>query len=140
MKLNLVRIFIPDFATYWDQIKGKLENACARSGGRYSVKTELAAFETGDRQWWVAVDDENRVWAFAITEMIVFPTGLRAGCIVMGTGHQREEWQGMRKDIEAWFTSEGCELSQTYARKGWAKEFTEYSYTHVILEKRLENM
>lgn len=132
--MNLVRVTPENFAALWNEIKPLLENCCARSRGRFSADTSVQAMVECRWQFWVGIG-EGSVQVFAATEMLRFPTGLLAGNIIMTTGKKRSEWKHLIDDLAIWFKDQGCEIQQTLARKGWARELPDFDMTHVLLER-----
>ena len=53
------------------------------------------------------------------------------------TGHHREKWQHLIKNIEKFAWDNKCDSMELIARPGWQKVLSRFGYnrTHVLLEK-----
>lgn len=136
--MKLVQIPIESLDGTWPLVREHIVTACERSNGRFSEDTTYALCKSGDWQLWVVWDDEaRRHMATITTKLSEFPTGMRAGEIIICTGVERNRWIDLIDDLEAWARANGAEVMQTLARKGWVKNLTSYFMSHVMLEKRL---
>jgi hypothetical protein len=56
------------------------------------------------------------------------------------TGHHREKWQHLIKDIEKFANHNDCDKMELIARPGWEKVLRNFRYkkSHVLLEKQLK--
>jgi hypothetical protein len=74
-----------------------------------------------------------------ITEIIQRPL-IKCCHISIMTGHHREKWQHLIKDIEVWAALNNCDKMELIARPGWEKILKNFKYSksHVLLEKPLK--
>lgn len=123
----------------WPLAAPMLVPAIARSSGRFSLKTIYEECLSGDQQLWLVWDPDSRLpKATVVTQIIPYPTGLKVLDVVAVAGEDRKKWTALLSQLEAWASSKGCKLVQLVARRGWAKELSEYDMTHILLEKVLD--
>jgi hypothetical protein len=122
----------------WPIVQKWVQEATERSNGRYDEPSIIIGLMEGRYQLWTVWDeDRKKVKAVVVTQLLVYPTDLKAVDIIVVTGKYREDWKHLIKDLEAYAQDEGCELVQAFARPGWQKELADYKMSHVLLEKRL---
>jgi hypothetical protein len=124
----------------WPLVDKYIKDATARSNGRHSPMTVFNGVFNEIYELWLVINDEadNRVKACIVTQGVTYPTGMKALEIIIAAGDSRKEWAHMVVEtLEEWAIERGCNLLEIFALKGWAREFTEYKLTHVVLEKWL---
>lgn len=115
-----------------------LEKASVLSSGRFEPGHILDFIKSGQWGLWLIWDEEaKQPKAVVVTEILTFPSGLKAANIVFCIGQGRKEWVHLLGELEAWAEQQGCSLFQMWARKGWVRDFKDYKLTHVLLEKVL---
>lgn len=96
--------------------------------------SEFAGIEkqvlAGDQLLWLAISDH--IEAAATTHL-----SNNVCTIVACSGHQRERWLPLFRQIENYAKAEGCRCIRIYGRKGWERVLDGYRVEHVILEKAL---
>lgn len=115
-------------------IEARVAEACASSNGRYEPRH---VFDFGVRalwQIWLVVDDDRIVFVGA-TELVRYPTGLKALAWRFGVGDGRQNWQHLMAGVLAWARSEGCKIAEGCFRKGWRRVFTDWRHTHEFIER-----
>lgn len=127
----------PDEVPIWDpHVWSFIESACARSHGRYAPQHIMEWARTGEWQIWVVLEGGAVSFVFG-TEVILFPTGMKAIAFRFGTGHNREHWQHRIDDVLAWGKAQGCDMAEGVFRKGWRRVLPGWNHTHKFLEKAL---
>ena len=89
------------------------------SMGRYSLVSVFDSLLSRDMQLWCAVED--KVIAAAITQINVWPTGLKTASVVLVGGRDMGKWVYMMNDIEEWAAQNGCVLITASGRPGWKR-------------------
>lgn len=117
----------------WPEVADWIAEACASMKGRYSPGDVLDALLSKDWQLWLARKDGKTV-ACCVTQIVNYPRK-RYGRINIGCGAGREDWQHFRHTLEEWAKAHGCHGMETDARPGWERVFTDYTKTHVFLER-----
>lgn len=117
----------------WPLIVTRIAKACKTTRGRYDETDVYRFVESKDWQLWIALDG-NDIAAICCTEIINYPRKkyLR---ICIGTGKNRKQWQDLRYDLESFARANQCDGMESIARKGWLKIFTDYTQSHVFIEK-----
>ena len=89
-------------------------------------------------QLWILWDkeDKNQYYGVVVTEILQRPLKRCLNIRIM-TGHHREKWQHLIKNIEKFAWDNKCDSMELIARPGWQKELSKFGYnrTHVVLEK-----
>lgn len=133
-----LKLLAPDEVRAWEgRLWPYFHGVCARSRGRYEPQHFLNWAITGEWQIWLALDGTD-IRAVCGTEVIVFPTGVKAIAFRFCTGSGREDWQPHVDTILAWGKSRGCVLSEGVFRKGWMRVLDGWSFSHVFLERTLD--
>lgn len=121
----------------WDSIKDRLQSAINSANGRFTIEDARKYLEEKDWVLWCSVRDK-KIEAIAITEVLQYRR--KKMCMVrIMTGENYANWIGLEKGIADWAKSVGCDGMEAIARKGWAKVFTEYEFTHVYLERMFDD-
>lgn len=103
----------------WDEARALLAPALDGSLGRYdsgSVFEELAA---GRMQLWCVW--EGGMIAAIVTQINIWPTGMKTVRLVAAGGVAMEKWIHMMDIIEAWARHHDCRLLEVGGRAGWRK-------------------
>lgn len=137
--MKLQRIHPTVLEGIWPLVDKYVREATSRSAGRYDVASIFNGIFDERFQLWVVLDTEkdNRVRACIVTQLLQYPTGLRAADIIIATGESRKEWIHLYPELEDWARDQDCGLFQMFARKGWAREFPSHKLSHVLLERAL---
>lgn len=131
--MRFIQVAPHNLVSVWAEVTPWLERALKRNT-RYDVDDVKGLIFNGSFQLWLAVDSE--IQAVCVTELLQYPQEKWARVLIL-TGRKRGAWQGIYKDtIEKWAKAEKCTGVESFARKGWARVFKDYSLTHVMLEKR----
>ena len=136
--MKLVQIPPETARDVWPLVHSQIDDSAKRSNGRFTTESILEEIEEGRQQLWVIWDEDGRsVRAVGVTQLIIYPSGMKVADVVILAGEGRKDWKHLVEVAEDWARREGCGLFQMYARKGWAKEMKDYKLSHVLLEKRL---
>lgn len=130
--MTFTGILHTEIESVWPEVRPFIASACERMSGRMDEEDVKRFLLSGDMQLWVNRKEE--ITAVCVTEVINYPKK-KACRIFIGTGKNRRDWQNYRWVIEEWARSQGCDGMESFARKGWARIFTDYKSTHIILEK-----
>ena len=113
---------------------GALQLMADRCNGRYTLDDYIDHINKTLMQLWVAIDDDNNIWATAVSQIVQYPQRKAiqtVGCV----GKNWREWYDLRLGIEEWGKTQGCDLAQGIAPRKWAPTFGDYKETHVLYEK-----
>lgn len=133
----LARLFgIPfnEVESRWEEAWEHLSPAVERSLGRYDEDAILKALLRRDMQLWLAVSD--RTIAAAVTQINVWPTGMRTCRIVLAGGKEMDRWVYMMDLISEWARLQDCRYMELGGRPGWERVF-DWKKTAVELVKDL---
>lgn len=110
-----------------------LEDAVNSSNGRILLRDVYQFLKEKDLVLWVSLRDK-KIEAIACTEIIQHAR--KKMCMVrILTGKDYANWLHLEKGIAKWAESIGCAGMEAIARKGWAKKFTDYEFSHIFLER-----
>ena len=78
----------------------------------------------------------TQYYGVVVTEILQRPLKKCLNIRIM-TGHHRDKWQHLIKNIEQFAWDNKCDSMELIARPGWQKVLSRYGYnrTHVLLEK-----
>ena len=132
-----------DIMEYIEQLEPIMADVCTRSYGKFTPASLLKMVAEDLHQWWV-VASEGELIAFVVTEVLTYPTGLKAGnVLIVAAGDpqnsKRREWFHLVGVLEEWARKEGCQHMQTLCRPGWEKALRAHGFkkTHLQMEKAL---
>jgi len=103
------------------------------TGGRLSPETVFAFLTMGQFQLWLVTDTETR--CAAVSEIAVYPTGLRALRVLILGGEDLGRWVKLWNIAEQWAAERGCVKAETVGRKGWTEVLADWTQTKVHMEK-----
>lgn len=112
-----------------------IENVAERSRGRMNADDIKGFVLSGLMNLWIILED-GKPLAMVLGETIQFPR-LKEYRLVACVGEHKDKWLPLLADIEEWARSTGCTAISAVARKGWAKSLSNYTLTHVYLERAL---
>ena len=142
--IHLVGIPKDKIEASWNRVEQSITEALIRSGGYANSNHFKEWCIEGKCQLWILWNseepvDQKKYYGVVVTELIQRP--LQKCChIRIMTGHHREKWQHLIKEIEKFAQQNNCDKMELIARPGWQKILDKYNYyrTHVVLEKNLK--
>ncbi len=117
----------------WPQVKDRLQAAVETANGRLDLVDLYRFLRAKDLVLWVSIRDKT-IEAVAVTEIIQHAKK-KMCCVRIMTGENYANWIGLEQGIADWAKSIGCDGMEATARKGWAKVFKHYDFTHIFLER-----
>ncbi len=120
----------------WPLVKDRLQAAVLTANGRLDLLDLYKFLREKDLVLWVSVRDK-KIEALAVTEIILHPKKKMCSVRIM-TGEDYANWVGLEQGIADWAQSIGCSGMESIARKGWAKVFKHYEFTHIFLERMFD--
>ena len=120
----------------WKEASVLLEPAVNRSLGRYDLNSLHAALLHREMQLWCVWD--RVMIAAVLTQMNVWPTGMKTARVVMAGGMYMKKWTHMMDLIEQWAKANGCKYLEAGGRPGW-KKVLGWKQTAVELVKDLSD-
>lgn len=105
----------------WKHVRGYLEPAIEKSGGRWRPEYVLTALISGRMTLWVVSNDESRVVGAYITQVCHYPEKVMLAVHFLG-GAGFAEWltDGMVQ-LKMYALAQGCHGVEMNARKGFIK-------------------
>ena len=133
-------VYIPNdlVDSAWKNVEKDIADALARSNG-YALAANIKQWIKDKKmQLWILWDkeDKNQYYGVVVTEILQRPLKRCLNIRIM-TGHHRDKWQHLIKNIEKFACDNKCDSMELIARPVWQKELSRYGYqrTHVVLEK-----
>jgi hypothetical protein len=133
-------VYIPNdlVDSAWKNVEKDIADALARSNG-YALAANIKQWIKDKKmQLWILWDkeDKNQYYGVVVTEILQRPLKRCLNIRIM-TGHHRDKWQHLIKNIEKFAWDNKCDSMELIARPGWQKDLSKYGYqrTHVVLEK-----
>ena len=122
----------------WSVVYPMLAPAITRSNGRYTEATIYRDCIGGQYALWLVMNG-GPIGAL-VTQVVVWPSGLREAMFVVVGGQDHQDWMHQMKVLENWAISQGCERINVSGRPGWEKAICElpgWKKTGVEMEKDL---
>lgn len=117
----------------WPHVKDMLQSAVDSANGRWALADIKRFLHEKDLVLWTSLR-EGKIEAVAITEIVQHSR--KKMCMVkVLTGKDYANWVQLESGIAAWAESIGCAGMEAIARKGWARVFKNYDFTHILLER-----
>ena len=122
---------------WWPMVEPILQRATRRSKGRYDTAYLRKALDDRKAQLWLWVRG-GRPQAVAVTETVIYPTGLKECRVVAIAGQGMRDWIGHLRGIEGWARSQGCRAMLLEGRLGWKRALPkDYTLHNVAMRKEL---
>ena len=125
----------------WPSVRGFIAAALDREGSARYVPADVLELVLGNKaRLWVSWNpDKHEIEAAAVTDIIVFPRGIKELRIWLVGGRNMRAWvEEMRDMIEAYARANGCTYLSGSMRKGWIRVGGEgWRQSGVTFEKRL---
>ncbi len=134
--LNFGCVKPQDIDAIWPMIRRYVDDACQSSNGRYEASHIKDFARSGVLQIWVAADGA-KAHSVGATELVTYPTGVKALVWKFAVGESREEWLRFMDIVKAWAKAEGCALVEGGFRRGWRRILVGFTHTHDFLETKL---
>ena len=122
----------------WPTAYPLLAEAIERSNGRYTEATVYRDCLAGQYSLWLIL--ESGLIGALVTQIVVWPSGLREGMFVVVGGENHQAWVPLLREIEKWIKSQGCSRISVCGRPGWEREIGKlpgWKKTGVEMEKDL---
>ena len=137
-------VYIPHDMTddAWKHVEKDIADALARSNG-YALSSSIKEWVKEKKmQLWMLWDNEEKntqYYGVVVTEILQRPLKKCLNIRIM-TGHHRDKWQHLIKNIEKFAWDNKCDSMELIARPGWQKVYNNHGYkrTHVVLEKQIK--
>ena len=126
-------------AEMWALICPILERGVERSHNTETVEGNLRAIMAKQKQLWVAISDEKKIIAAAVTMLHQYQTGLKEAVILVlgGEDGTLSEILDLRGELEGWAKVEGCGRVRILARKAWVRHLPDYKLAAYVMSKEL---
>jgi hypothetical protein len=119
----------------WPSLQPFFESFALGGSGRDSSETLRRSVIERDMQCWIAQED-GKIYACALTEVVLTATGQRWAHLGYLTGHERKRWLHLASEFKAKAKEAGMDGVTIHARKGWTRFLRTEGFrdTHVIFE------
>ena len=129
--------------TFISQLEAKLGPAIARSRGRWDMTTLVASLMRGEQQAWAAMtkDEEAFIDGVCVTEVIIYPTGLKMLALRYLGGDNMNDWVWPGLDVlDSFAKDQGCHGIEAGGRYGFWQwlEPDGFKRTFTTFEKRFD--
>ena len=108
-------------------VEKDIADALARSNG-YALAANIKQWIKDKKmQLWILWDkeDKNQYYGVVVTEILQRPLKRCLNIRIM-TGHHRDKWQHLIKNIEKFAWDNKCDSMELIARPGWQKDLSKY--------------
>jgi hypothetical protein len=135
--MNITGLDAANVQKLWPSLKPFFESFASCSAGRDSVETLRRNVIERDMQCWIAQED-GRIYACALTEVVLTPTGQRWAHLGYLTGRERKRWTHLAGEFKAKAKEAGMDGVTIHARKGWTRflESQGLRNSHAIFEAK----
>lgn len=100
----------------FDRLAPYIEAALGYTGGTHTLDDVRRGIADGRLQFWPASD------SFIITEIALYPTGLKVVNFWLAGGHL-DELEPLLYIVEGWAKEQGCSTATCTGRRGWERSF-----------------
>lgn len=126
-----------DIDMAWPDVEPLLQRAIKYSDDKFDTQSIYEALIARDMQLWVATTATHEIKAFAITEIVDYPTKT-VMLIMFAAGFQMEKWLHYIHVLKRYAYHHKCDSIEIYGRKGWAKKLAKYGYEQIHAVYRLD--
>lgn len=133
MKLMCVAPYLLE--DIWPMVEKKLDDGYA-VGDEGVPDNIFERLHNGHACLWIVVDDQMRIPAAMVTEILLRRSGKVLWMTACG-GARMAEWKHLLSEIEEYAKREGCVKVGMSGRFGWQRVLDGYEPTRVTLEKRI---
>lgn len=117
----------------WPMVRQYMQSAVDGAKDRFTLDDAYRFILEKDWVLWCSIRNK-KIEAIACTEILQYPN--KKMCMVrVLTGKDYANWVGLEDGIAKWAQSIGCDGMEAIARKGWAKIFKQYDFSHIFLER-----
>lgn len=120
----------------WNFIKDDVKRITDKVGDRYNEDIALEMMLGGDTVTWIVMDGDRKL-GIVMTQMVTYPTGVKAARFEAAAGMLPEDWLKHKDIIEKWAIDNGADYIELVGRIGWTKYMDDYKPQGVILSKDL---
>ena len=138
--MELVHIPRNKIKSVWPLVHDLVRDGFKAPNRRMDIPSIKQMAIGGHWDMWIVWDEEKKnPKAIFFTELYEEISGLKIGSIRFFSGKDRRDWLSLLETLEEHMRNAGVQRMEIWARKGWLKELTSYKFTHVLLEKDLDN-
>lgn len=121
---------------FWVKAEPFLWRAILLTDGDETLISVRNGLRDGDRQLWMAFEDEtmSRALMAVTTRLVQFGSGRRKCEIAQIGGDDMERWLGFLPIIESWAKDQGCSGMRIIGRRGWGRVLSGYRESATVLE------
>lgn len=130
----------PDgIADAWPEVEEFLARSCAHGLGELTPEVLKSELEQGQAMLAVAVDENQTLWAAAVTQMVHQPDGKLVCHILACGGDQMRDWIGFLAELERGARGNGAAAMRFQGRLGWAWVLRDYDMCQIVYQKDLRH-
>lgn len=114
---------------YGPQLTAAMRKLQDRFPREVTVDNLFQEIQTGRRQLWIILDDDDRFVSFVLTNIQTNEaTGLKTLLIPSFAGTEGATTVPLIGALEAWGREQGCDEAQVYGRRGWKPALAKEGY------------
>jgi hypothetical protein len=122
----------------WFHVEPLLQKPLEIDGNAYTPKDILDGLLNKKMQLWIAWKDE-KIQAAIVTEIVDYPQ-LRACRWFLAGGTDIKDWiVPIQELVESWAQQNNVQRMEIVGRKGWGRWLKQYTNTHTVLMKEIQN-
>lgn len=114
----------------WFEIESMLIETLKFADGKYSAQSVYDALLSEHMQLWVAAPDDKPPQAFAVTQIVSYPTK-KIMLIMFAGGVKFNEWLPFIEYLKMFAMEHRCEAVEIYGRDGWKKKLFPYGFDQI---------
>lgn len=135
--MKIVGITGDQMQKLWPTVRPYFESFASRSSGRHSAETLRRQVVDKNMQCWL-VEEDGKVYACGLTEIVLTDTGQRWGHLGFLAGKERKRWLHLADEFIQTAKDNGLDGFTVHCRKGWSKFLASkgLTETHVVLEAK----
>ena len=138
--MNILLIKKEDYSKVFPLIEQYLEAAAKYTYGRYLAEDIKTGLLLQNQQLWIPYEGTD-IYGFVVTQEIIYPQ-MKTLVMHFTAGKELPKWKNeMLAEIKYFAKLNGCNLLESYGRKGWAKVFKNdgYNTKFIFYELPVEN-
>ena len=116
---SLSSVSADEVSLVWGTAFPLLKKALDRGAGRLNEAVVYKGLLTGELCLWLAT--KNGLIGAMVTQVYVYPTGLRVFRMLLAGGERAEDWFPLLPQLQAHGKSLGCTKMELFGRPGWEK-------------------
>lgn len=136
--LLLAQIEQGDIEPYGELFRELLDRVTPLTHGTISTDDVLRMVQNGQFQLWTVFErGADKLTALMVSQLSVFPSGVKACEVIMCAGDGMRTWMPFLLDVEQWARANGCDRMIVNGRRAWGRVLTGFDEQYVVFKKPL---